>query len=54
MSRKLGYRVTGSHTFAPRGEPIEHTDLELRREDFRSPVPVEVRAPPDLVKLFTT
>jgi RimJ/RimL family protein N-acetyltransferase/N-acetylglutamate synthase-like GNAT family acetyltransferase len=42
VSRKLGYRIVGSRTFAPRGEPVEHTDVELRREDFRSPVPVEV------------
>lgn len=42
VSRKLGYRVTGSRFFSPRGEPVEHTDLELRREDFVSPVPVEV------------
>jgi hypothetical protein len=27
---------------APRGEPVEHTDVELRRERFVSPVPVEV------------
>jgi RimJ/RimL family protein N-acetyltransferase len=42
VSRKLGYRVVGSHTVAPRGEPVEHDDLELRRDEFRSPVPVEV------------
>ena len=42
VSRKFGYRVVGSHTLAPRGTPVEHTDVELRREDFRSPVPVEV------------
>jgi RimJ/RimL family protein N-acetyltransferase len=42
VSRKLGYRVVGSRTFAPRGTPAEHTDLELRREDFVSPVPVDV------------
>ncbi len=53
VSRKLGYAVVGSRTFAPRGKPVEHTDLELRREDFRSPVPVDVHAPRDLVKLFS-
>lgn len=42
VSRKLGYRVVGARTFAPRGEPVEHTDVELRREEFRSPVVVEV------------
>ena len=42
VSRKLGYRVVGSRMFSPRGEPVEHTDVELLREDFHSPVPVEV------------
>jgi ribosomal protein S18 acetylase RimI-like enzyme len=42
VSRKLGYEVVGSHTVSPRGEPVEHTDVELRRERFRSPVPVTV------------
>lgn len=42
VSEKLGYAVVGSHTISPRGEPVEHTDLELRKEDFVSPVPVEV------------
>ena len=42
VSRKLGYEVIGSHLVAPRGEPIEHTDVELRRERFVSPVPVEM------------
>lgn len=35
VSRKLGYRVVGSHFVSPRGEPVEHTDLELTRADFR-------------------
>jgi RimJ/RimL family protein N-acetyltransferase/predicted GNAT family acetyltransferase len=42
VSRKLGYEVVGSHFVSPRGEPVEHTDVELRRERFVSPVPVEV------------
>ncbi|HET7129008.1 MAG TPA: GNAT family N-acetyltransferase [Gaiellaceae bacterium] len=42
VSRKLGYEVVGSHVVSPRGEPVEHTDVELRRERFRSPVPVTV------------
>jgi hypothetical protein len=42
VSRKLGYEVVGSHVVSPRGEPVEHTDVELRRDQFRSPVPVEV------------
>ena len=42
VSRKLGYEVVGTHTVSPRGLPLEHTDVELRRERFRSPVPVAV------------
>ena len=42
VSRKLGYAAVGSHTVSPRGVPIEHTDLELRREDFVPLVPVEI------------
>ncbi|MFL5953976.1 MAG: GNAT family N-acetyltransferase [Gaiellaceae bacterium] len=42
VSRKLGYEVVGSHVVAPRGEPLEHTDLILRREDFTAHVPVEL------------
>jgi len=42
VSRKLGYEVVGAHVVSPRGVPVEHTDVELRREEFRSPVPVSV------------
>jgi RimJ/RimL family protein N-acetyltransferase len=42
VSRKLGYEVVGAHMVSPRGEPLEHTDVELRRDGFRSPVPVSV------------
>lgn len=42
VSRKLGYEVVGSHVVTPRGEPLEHTDLVLRREDFTSRTPVEI------------
>ncbi|MGN6799745.1 MAG: GNAT family N-acetyltransferase [Gaiellaceae bacterium] len=42
VSRKLGYEVVGAHVVSPRGKPLEHTDVELRREQFRSPVPVTV------------
>ena len=42
VSRKLGYEVVGSHVVSPRGAPLEHTDVELRRDRFRSPVPVTV------------
>lgn len=42
VSRKLGYEVVGTHVVSPRGEPLEHTDVELRRDRFRSPVAVTV------------
>jgi ribosomal protein S18 acetylase RimI-like enzyme len=42
VSRKLGYEVVGAHVVSPRGEALEHTDVELRRERFHSPVPVTV------------
>jgi RimJ/RimL family protein N-acetyltransferase len=52
VSRKLGYEVVGSHLVSPRGVPVEHTDLELRRERFRSPVRVELVALRPLLPLF--
>jgi RimJ/RimL family protein N-acetyltransferase/predicted GNAT family acetyltransferase len=42
VSRKLGYEEVGTHVVSPRGEPLAHTDVELRRERFHSPVPVTV------------
>jgi RimJ/RimL family protein N-acetyltransferase len=42
VSRRLGYREVGSHFVSPRGEPVEHVDLELRREDFTPLVEVEI------------
>jgi RimJ/RimL family protein N-acetyltransferase len=42
VSRKLGYRVVGSHEVAPRGVLVEHVDAELRADEFVSPVPVEI------------
>jgi RimJ/RimL family protein N-acetyltransferase len=52
VSRKLGYEVVGSRLVSPRGVPVEHTDLELRSEDFRSPMPVELVALAPLLPLF--
>ena len=52
VSRKLGYEVVGAHLVSPRGVTVEHTDLELRRESFRSPVPVELVALGPLLPLF--
>jgi RimJ/RimL family protein N-acetyltransferase/ribosomal protein S18 acetylase RimI-like enzyme len=52
VSRKLGYEIVGAHMVSPRGEPLEHTNLELRREHFRPPVPVELVALAPLLPLF--
>jgi RimJ/RimL family protein N-acetyltransferase/ribosomal protein S18 acetylase RimI-like enzyme len=52
VSRKLGYEIVGSHVVSPRGEELEHTDLELRSEHFRSQVPVELVALAPLLPLF--
>jgi RimJ/RimL family protein N-acetyltransferase/ribosomal protein S18 acetylase RimI-like enzyme len=52
VSRKLGYVTVGAHLVSPRGTPVEHADLELTRERFRSPVPVEVLGVDDLLPLF--
>ena len=42
VSRKLGYEHTGIAMLSPRGTPVVHDNLELTRERFHSPVPVEV------------
>lgn len=52
VSRKLGYEVVGSHLVSPRGTPVEHTDLALRREDFHWPGAVEIVALEPLLPLF--
>jgi RimJ/RimL family protein N-acetyltransferase/ribosomal protein S18 acetylase RimI-like enzyme len=52
VSRKLGYEVAGSHVVTPRGEPLEHTDLVLRRERFHAELPVEVVGLPPLLTQF--
>jgi RimJ/RimL family protein N-acetyltransferase len=52
VSEKLGYRVVGSGTVSPRGVPVEHTDVELRREDWRPPVAVEIEGLGTCLPLF--
>ncbi|MFL5958879.1 MAG: GNAT family N-acetyltransferase [Gaiellaceae bacterium] len=42
VSEKLGYRQVGRSTVAPRGELVGHTDLELRKEEWRPPFEVEI------------
>jgi RimJ/RimL family protein N-acetyltransferase len=42
VSEKLGYRTVGRSTVTPRGVEVGHADLELRREEWQPPFPVEV------------
>jgi RimJ/RimL family protein N-acetyltransferase len=42
VSEKLGYRMTGVRQIAPRGEPVDHFDYRIERDEWRSPVPVEI------------
>jgi len=52
VSEKLGYRVTGTRTIAPRGEPVEHYDYRLEREEWRCPIAVEIDGLEDCLPLF--
>ena len=42
VSEKLGYRIVGNGTVSPRGVEVGHTDLEVRRADWRPPSAVEI------------
>jgi RimJ/RimL family protein N-acetyltransferase len=52
VSQKLGYRVVGSGTVSPRGVEVGHTDVELRREDWRPPCAVEIEGLGTCLPLF--
>jgi RimJ/RimL family protein N-acetyltransferase len=52
VSEKLGYREVGRSTVAPRGEPVEHADLELRREEWQPAFPVEIEGLEPCLPLF--
>jgi RimJ/RimL family protein N-acetyltransferase len=52
VSEKLGYRVVGRGTVQPRGVETGHTDVELRREDWRPPVEVEIEGLEPCLTLF--
>lgn len=52
VSEKLGYDVAGRSTAAPRGIPVGHTDLELRREDWSAPFEVEIAGLEPSLPLF--
>ncbi|HEV8180325.1 MAG TPA: GNAT family protein [Gaiellaceae bacterium] len=42
VSAKLGYRQVGRGKVSPRGVEVGHTDVELRREDWKPPFAVEI------------
>ena len=52
VSEKLGYRIVGCSTASPRGVEVPHTDLELRREHWRPPLPVEIEGLGKCLPLF--
>jgi RimJ/RimL family protein N-acetyltransferase len=52
VSEKLGYRVAGRGTVSPRGVEVAHDDLELRREDWRPPLAVELHGVGTCLSLF--
>ena len=52
VSEKLGYRLVGRSTVAPRGVEVGHADLELRREEWQPPSPVDIRGLAPCLPLF--
>jgi RimJ/RimL family protein N-acetyltransferase len=52
VSEKLGYRVVGHSETLRRGIPVGHTNVELRREDWRPPLPVELAGVAPCLPLF--
>jgi len=52
VSEKLGYRVVGRGAVEPRGIPTGHTDLEIRRDEWRPAVPVEIEGLEPCLPLF--
>lgn len=52
VSWKLGYRAVGGGWKSPRGEPVWHTDFELRREDRRPLFAVEIEGLEAALPLF--
>jgi RimJ/RimL family protein N-acetyltransferase len=52
VSEKLGYRFAFEDTVSPRGEPVPHRNYRLAREDWRSPVSVEIEGLEPALPLF--
>jgi RimJ/RimL family protein N-acetyltransferase len=42
VSRKLGYVEVGTHLVSPRGQPVEHVDLEVTADTFTPAVETRV------------
>jgi RimJ/RimL family protein N-acetyltransferase len=51
-SWKLGYRAVGGGWKSPRGEPVWHTDFELRREEWHPPFRVAIEGLEPALPLF--
>jgi RimJ/RimL family protein N-acetyltransferase len=52
VSERLGYRVVGHGTRTPRGAELPHTDVALRRGDWRPPLAVEIEGLDMCLPLF--
>ena len=52
VSEKLGYTIVGTSTIAPRGEPVSKYDLRIEREDWSSPILVEIEGVEPCLPLF--
>ena len=52
VSEKLGYSFVGTSTIAPRGEPVPKHDLRIEREDWETPIAVEIEGVEPCLALF--
>lgn len=52
VSARLGYREVGTHVERPRGEPVVHHDLLLKRADWTCPIRVELEGVGGCLALF--
>jgi RimJ/RimL family protein N-acetyltransferase len=52
VSEKLGYRIIGTSSIAPRGEPVQKYDFRIERADWRPPFPVEIEGAEPCRDLF--
>jgi len=52
VSEKLGYRLVGTSSVAPRGDPVDHYDFRIERARWSSPVEVEIEGLEPCLPLF--